>query len=284
MISPNDPQFLDQFGNHSDFPGCHCSVSLFFNHFDHGSKQGQKSIFSFSIMKAIQAGGAGRQLDRAVKVAAQKSHSIHSTLPFPLFVLHVRSISPCTENRSTHAAWARRSVVVLLFSMLHGVYLYKKLNKNILSTTRSIQFSLFSLFLPPPTCLESRASAFCVPHKHACHSPCSTPPIRPRPLLNHSHLSPPLYTCSHVSRFVYKHHSFFSLPDSPASIHLSLASFSHTRFRPWKRKQLAKPSCRPRSFSLSEWRSARAREVVAHWHCQCVVTEGGRVKGRPPHR
>jgi 3-hydroxymyristoyl/3-hydroxydecanoyl-(acyl carrier protein) dehydratase len=28
MISPNDPQFLDQFGNHSDFPGCHCSVSF----------------------------------------------------------------------------------------------------------------------------------------------------------------------------------------------------------------------------------------------------------------
>jgi hypothetical protein len=65
-----------------------------------------------------------------------------------------------------HGAWASSSVVVLRFSMLHGVYLlvvYKKLNKNILSTTRSIQFSLFPLFYRPQHALKAVQVRFAFP-------------------------------------------------------------------------------------------------------------------------
>jgi hypothetical protein len=74
--------FFDQqrFDNHSDFSGRHYTVSSFFNHFDHGSAQGQKSIFPFSTRKS-NARRREEEEEEAGRQGSQTERPFHPFLP-----------------------------------------------------------------------------------------------------------------------------------------------------------------------------------------------------------
>ena len=89
------------------------------------------------------------------------------------------------------------SVLLLLHTHTHTLYTIFFLKKH---RTGSLLHILFSSCLPPPTSLESRASAFCVPHKHASHSPCfllpqGYPQTIVKPIAFFSHLPLPCQPC-----------------------------------------------------------------------------------------